>query len=123
MEITSITSGNASVFPAPDLESALASASAAHEKVATQADPAASKNKQQASGQQSVEDAAQALNDHMALVSINFKFSVDQDTHQIVVKVINQDTGKVIRQIPSEEALKIAKAIDILHGVIIQKKA
>lgn len=72
---------------------------------------------------QTLEEAAKALNDHMDLVSINFKFSIDQSTHEIVVKVINHDTGQVIRQIPSEEALKIAKAVDILSGVIIQKNA
>ena len=55
--------------------------------------------------------------------SIELNFSVDSDTKQIVVKVMNPQTGELIRQIPSEEALKLAKAADSLQGLIISTKA
>ena len=69
-----------------------------------------------------VKAAAQQLNDFMKRFSTELNFSVDTDSKQIVVKVLNKETGEVIRQIPSEEALKLSKAMDVLQGLIIQKK-
>lgn len=120
MDIVSVTNGAASGgFTSPNQA---ATKPAALEQPAENKASTASQNKPH-SVEQTLEDATKALNEHMDLVSVNFKFSIDQSTHQIVVKVINHDTGELIRQIPSEEALKIAKAIDILNGVIIQKNA
>ena len=38
-------------------------------------------------------------------------FSVDEGSGQVVVKVIDETTGDVIRQIPNEEFLRLAKSI------------
>ena len=67
-------------------------------------------------------ESVSKLNNFMSVVSIGLKFSIDSDTKQTVVKVMNKDTGEVIRQIPSEEALKLSKAMDTLQGLIIQQK-
>ena len=50
-------------------------------------------------------------------------FSVDQESKTTVVKVIDQSTKEVIRQIPSEEMLALAKALDTMKGLLIQQKA
>lgn len=42
----------------------------------------------------------------------NLEFTVDTDTEKPVVKVVDSETGDVIRQIPSEEMLSITRAID-----------
>lgn len=42
----------------------------------------------------------------------NLEFTVDTDTEKPVVKVVDTETGDVIRQIPSEEMLSITRAID-----------
>jgi flagellar protein FlaG len=39
-------------------------------------------------------------------------FSIDKSTDRTVIRVVDQGTGKVIRQIPSQEMLNIAQAID-----------
>jgi len=38
-----------------------------------------------------------------------------------VVKVINKETGKVIRQIPPEEMLKIAKRMEEMSGILLDR--
>lgn|GEM_PF-395955 len=38
-------------------------------------------------------------------------FSVDQESDQLVIKVMDIGTGKVIRQIPSEEMLRLAREL------------
>ncbi len=41
----------------------------------------------------------------------SLQFSVDDGSGQVVVKVVDETTGEVIRQIPNEEFLRIAKSI------------
>lgn len=59
-----------------------------------------------------VDAAVKKLNDSMSASSQTLEFSVDHDSKQIVVKLIDQNTKEILRQIPSVEALQMAKAID-----------
>ncbi|WPN96777.1 flagellar protein FlaG [Pseudomonas sp. MUP55] len=49
-------------------------------------------------------------------------FSIDDSTHRVVVKVIATDTGEVIRQIPSETALKLAQNLANASHVLFDEK-
>jgi len=53
----------------------------------------------------------------------SLEFMVDQDTKINVVKVVDKTTNEVIRQIPSEEIIDIARALDKLQGLVIRQKA
>ena len=70
-----------------------------------------------------VTEAVDAINAHLQHVSRNLKFSVDQESGRVVVKVVDGETDAVIRQMPSEEALAISQALDKLQGLIIERKA
>ncbi|XVO85839.1 flagellar protein FlaG [Pseudomonas palleroniana] len=52
----------------------------------------------------------------------NLEFSIDDSTHQVVVKVIATDSGEVIRQIPSEAALKLAQSLHDASSVLFDAK-
>lgn len=39
------------------------------------------------------------------------QFSIDSDSKQLVLKLLNSDTKEVIRQVPTPEAVKIARMI------------
>ncbi|HQV89775.1 MAG TPA: flagellar protein FlaG [Nitrosomonas sp.] len=49
--------------------------------------------------------------------------SVDQDTGKTVVKVMDIHTDEVIRQIPTEEAISIARTLDKVQGLLLNDKA
>jgi flagellar protein FlaG len=54
----------------------------------------------------------------------NLEFTVDGATERPIVKLIDSDTGEVIRQFPTEEALAISRAIgDFQQGVLLRKQA
>ena len=55
--------------------------------------------------------------------SQNLVFSVDSSTNQTVVKVVDQLTMEVIRQMPTREALDIARTLNKLAGKLIKQKA
>lgn len=54
----------------------------------------------------------------------NLEFSVDTDTKKLVVKLMDTETGDVIRQFPSEEVMAISRSIDrIQQGLLLKQKA
>lgn len=53
----------------------------------------------------------------------NLEFSTDEESGKIVVKVIASDSGELIRQIPSEEALRIAHSLSDVKSVLFDAKA
>ena len=69
--------------------------------------------------------AVQELNQSSQARSQGLEFSIDTDTQRTVVKVIDQSTKEVLRQIPTPEALEIAKALDArsTKGVLIRQTA
>jgi flagellar protein FlaG len=57
------------------------------------------------------------------LSSSSLSFSIDHDTGKTVVRVTDQATGQLIRQIPSQEMIDLAKSIDQMRGILIRKQA
>ena len=70
-----------------------------------------------------VKQAVQDINKSLQSLSQGLEFSVDTDTKDIIVKVIDQQTKEVLRQMPSKEALAIAKALDQVLGKLIKEQA
>ena len=70
-----------------------------------------------------LDQAVEAVNEFVKPFNNALNFSVDQESKTTVVKVIDQSTKEVIRQIPSEEMLALAKALDTMKGLLIQQKA
>jgi flagellar protein FlaG len=50
-------------------------------------------------------------------------FSIDESTEKTVVRITDASTGELIRQIPSEEALSIAKSLDKIQGLLLTQQA
>ena len=69
-----------------------------------------------------LKQATEKINQAVKMLASNLTFSVDEDTGLNVVKVIDTETDEVIRQIPSEETLAIAKALDQLQGLLVRDK-
>lgn len=64
------------------------------------------------------------VNKALKLSNKNLEFTVDSDTKKSIVKLVDTETGEVIRQFPSEEALAISRAIDhIQQGLLLKQKA
>ncbi len=53
----------------------------------------------------------------------DLSFTVDDDTGRTVVKVINAQTEEVVRQIPMEEVLEIARRIESGEGGMLELEA
>lgn len=56
-------------------------------------------------------------------VASELSFSLDEDSGRVLLRVIDRNTDEVIRQIPSEELLRISKALDRFQGLFLNKEA
>ncbi|PLY47532.1 flagellar biosynthesis protein FlaG [Janthinobacterium sp. ROICE36] len=67
--------------------------------------------------------AVSALNQSSQMKTQGLEFSIDEDSQRTVVKVIDQETKEVLRQIPTREALELAKTFDSTKGSLISQSA
>jgi flagellar protein FlaG len=84
---------------------------------------AKSKADQQAFSQSDLADAIKKLNDTVKLYKGDLQFSVDDDTQMQIVKVVDRSSKEVIRQIPSPEVIRIAKAIEDFRSILLHDEA
>lgn len=70
-----------------------------------------------------LKEAVEKVNKTIRALSQDLQFTVDEQTGIDLVKVVDKETKEVIRQIPSEEMVAIAKRLDELRGLIIRQKA
>ncbi|MCE2686756.1 MAG: flagellar protein FlaG [Cryomorphaceae bacterium] len=74
-----------------------------------------------AQARQNLKSAISMLNEQMASTKQGLGFSFDESINSAVIKVSNIHTGEVVRQIPSEEVLRMAHKIDDLKGILYNK--
>ena len=70
-----------------------------------------------------VAKAAADIQQFVQSMGRNLSFSVDETTGYNVVRVVNPNTGELVRQLPSEELLKIARDFQRLNNVLVSQKA
>jgi flagellar protein FlaG len=72
---------------------------------------------------QQLADAVKALNERYATQRTDLRFTVDKDSGNTVVAIVDSKDGTVLRQIPSEEALRISRALSQTRGSLIEQLA
>lgn len=71
-----------------------------------------------------LKSAVATINQAMRQSNRNLEFSVDTDTRQTVVKMVDTSTGELIRQFPTEQALAISRSIEhFQQGLLLTQKA
>jgi flagellar protein FlaG len=73
-----------------------------------------------------VKQAADEGNTLLQAVKRNLLFTVDESTQELVVKIVDSESGEVVKQIPSEEMLAFVKRMKELEGTqgfVIQDRA
>lgn len=70
-----------------------------------------------------VKAAVETVNAALAAMNRSLEFSIDPDTHAVIVRLIDTQDNQVLRQVPSREMLAIAKAIDQWQGLLLRQRA
>jgi len=90
---------------------------------ATRGDASRERNRREQPSEEQVKSAVEQLNEFVQSSTSNLQFSVDAESGMRIIKVVDPETKDVIRQIPSAEAVEIAKAIGKLQGLLIRQTA
>jgi flagellar protein FlaG len=68
-------------------------------------------------------EVVEQLSEVVTLMNKGLAFSVDEDSGSAIVKVMDIDTGDIIRQIPSDEALELAQKLQDVKGLLMKTQA
>ncbi len=71
----------------------------------------------------SLERALESVNDSLKAWSTGMRFEMDEDAQRLVVSIVDSATGDVLRTIPSEAVLRVAKMIVQLQGSGVDTQA
>jgi flagellar protein FlaG len=86
--------------------------------------PAATQQPKSAPTQEELQKLASAIQQKFSAVSTDLQFSVDSESGKSIVTMTDKRTKEVVWQFPSEEAMKLAKAMDQYQkGQMISRKA
>jgi flagellar protein FlaG len=58
----------------------------------------------------------------LQMVQRDLDFNIDDSTGKVVVKVIDSESGKLVRQIPSEELLELAERFEEMRSLMQEIK-
>lgn len=70
-----------------------------------------------------LDSAVSDIQDFTQSVSRDIDFQLDDSTGQVVINVTERSSGNVIRQIPSEEALRLAESISEIRSLLFKAEA
>jgi len=73
--------------------------------------------------EEQIRQAVEKIQDAVDNVAHDLHFSIDKDTGKTIIKVMDTHTKEVIRQMPTDEAINIARTLDKVQGLLFNDKA
>ncbi len=68
---------------------------------------------------QQLEQATEQMNKHVQNLKRDLHFSIDKDTGETVIRVVDSESHKTIRTIPSEEFLSVQQQLNQSVGMLL----
>ena len=85
--------------------------------------PASTPSQPQKPSTEQIQQAVENLKRITQPIAQNLSFSVDESSGRTVIRVVDGTTNEVIRQIPSDEVLNLARELNKLSGLLLKQKA
>jgi flagellar protein FlaG len=70
-----------------------------------------------------VEQAAARVKEVLRGTTSRLEIEIDHDLDKVVIKILNGESGEIIRQIPSQELLDLAKHLEAPKGLLVRERA
>ena len=70
-----------------------------------------------------LEEAVADMQDFTQNIQRSLSFSINENTGRTVVEVTDKTTGEVIRQLPTEEALRLAESLEEMRSLLFTAQA
>lgn len=69
-----------------------------------------------------VEKAVEKLNRLMGIIDKRYEYSISEESHRLAVKIVDQQSGEVLAEIPSKRALDILESFSQMAGLFFDKR-
>lgn len=79
--------------------------------------------KAQSMSRSEVQAAVAEVQARMDQMGTNLQFAMDKEAKDLVVKVTDKNSGDLIRQIPSEDVIRLRNKLEEVTGLLFDKKA
>ena len=73
--------------------------------------------------QKAIDTVQRKLEKFKEVMKSEAEFKIDRKTGMVIVKIKDRETGEVIRQIPPEVVVKLAKTIEEFLGLLFDERA
>ncbi|HEU4685403.1 MAG TPA: flagellar protein FlaG [Nitrospira sp.] len=73
--------------------------------------------------QKDISEVIKRVSEALQQAGPQLQMEVDSDLGRVIVKVIDRESGKLIRQIPEQELVNLAKQLKSLNGLLVKKHA
>jgi flagellar protein FlaG len=70
-----------------------------------------------------IEQAAARVKEVLRGTTSRLEIEIDPDLHKVVIKILSGESGEIIRQIPSQELLDLAKQLNEPKGLLVRERA
>lgn len=87
------------------------------------ADAQKAENRPQTPKDGDVKSAVENLNSALSSFQVKRQYRVDEDLNRVVVRIVSPEDNKVVRQIPTEKALQLAKNLRSMTGLLFDEVA
>lgn len=67
-----------------------------------------------------IQDRVVELNSYMQNLNRSLQFSIDEQSGDTIIKVIDSETDELIRQIPAEELLVLRSSLEEYRGMLLE---
>lgn len=72
---------------------------------------------------ESLQKAVSSIEGFVQSIRRDLNFSLDESSGRVVIKVTDSVSGDVIRQMPSEEALRLAESLEEVRSLLFKAEA
>jgi len=125
MAVISPITTQAPVVSTPTVRSPAAPIAPVQQRVVAQQSNVQNIQKEPAVTEKSVQEAVNTANQMLATTGSNetISFAYEEKLNQLFVKIVNQESGAVVREIPSKDFIRHQIALREMIGLILDKKA
>jgi flagellar protein FlaG len=76
----------------------------------------------EARSSEEIQKDVDAINDQLKTANSSLQFTVDDKSKELVVRIVDRDSGRVIRQIPPESIVRLRESMKELSGLLVEEK-
>ncbi|EHQ91622.1 flagellar protein FlaG [Desulfosporosinus youngiae] len=68
-----------------------------------------------------IEKATEKLNRLMGIINKRYEFSIHESTQRLTVRIVDQQSGEVLHEIPSQKALELLESFSQMAGLLFDE--